>query len=475
MPGHFLDSLDAADPSRIALVDDERALTYGQLRDEAQAVASGLARRLGTGRFLLVPAERTVGFVRLLCAIAYSGNVAVPIDPLAPEALISQLAAPCGDWALVTPEEAEAHRGPGLDRRDTALPALVLFTSGTSGVPKGVVVSQANLAHSVRAIGAYLNYGDYPSAAIVLPLHYSYALLSQLFCMLAVGGRSRLFASLRNPIKFARAVNDLELQTFCGVPTTYQALCTMRRLTPISMPTVRVICSAGAAMDRSLLPEIRQVFPSAVFFDNYGMTEATPRVSFIRDDDSRFGEPTCGRPIAGLEIRVLDEVTLAPLPDGQQGIIAVRGPNVFAGYLNDPKATAAAFTSDGLLLSADLGYLRDGYLYVVGRRDDVFNVGGEKVAPLEIERVLATHANVEACAISGLEDPQRGMVAAAYVKLRQPTLRRVLVEFLSSRLPAAKVPSRFFEVTEFPMTANGKLQRSRLSPNDASLAVREIT
>ena len=475
MPGHFLDWLDAADPSRIALVDDERAVTYGQLRDEAQVVASGLTRRFGTGRFLLLPAERTVGFVRLLCAIAYSGNVAVPIDPLAPEALISQLAEPCGDWALVTVDEAEAHRGPGLDRRDAALPALVLFTSGTSGVPKGVVVSQSNLAHSVQAIGAYLNYQDYPSAAIVLPLHYSYALLSQLFCMFAVGGRSRLFASLRNPLKFARAVNELELQTFCGVPTTYQALCTMRRLTPISMPAVRVICSAGAAMDRGLLPEIRQIFPSAVFFDNYGMTEATPRVSFIRDDDPIFGEPTCGQPIAGLEIRVLDEVTLATLPDGEQGIIAVRGPNVFAGYLNDPKATAAAFTSDGLLLSADLGYLKCGYLYVVGRRDDVFNVGGEKVAPLEIERVLATHANVEACAISGLEDAQRGMVAAAYIKLRQPTLRRVLVEFLSSRLPAAKVPSRYFEVTEFPMTANGKLQRSRLSPNDSSLAVREIT
>ena len=474
MPPHFLDWLDRVDADRVAVIDDRTSITYGELRESARSVAGSLAGRYGTGRFLLLPAERTVRFVRLLCAVSLSGNVPVPLDPQAPESLIRQLAEPCGDWELLRAEDGEPDGTPGIDRRDAAAPALVMFTSGTSGVPKGVVVTQANLAHSMQAIGSYLNYVEFDSAAVVLPLHYSYSLLSQVFCMFAVGGRSRLFESFRNPIRFAKEVDQLRIRTFCGVPSTYQALCTLRRMTPVVMPEVRVICSAGAAMDRRLMPEIRQIFPNAVFFDNYGMTEATPRVTFIRDDDPRFAEPTCGRPIAGLELRILGERDLAPVAEGEPGIVAVRGPSVFPGYLNDPEATAEAFTPDGFLLSADLGYLRDGYLYIVGRRDDVFNVGGEKVAPLEIERVLATHADVEYCAVNGLDDPQRGMVPVAYVKLRQPAPRKALVEFLSARLPAAKVPGRYFEVEQFPMTANGKLQRARLAPDAPGLAAREI-
>lgn len=475
MSGHFLDWLDAADPAATAISDDGGTLTYGDLRREALQVAAGIGARFGSGRYVVLPAERNRDFVRLLCGIALSGNVPVPVDAQAPEGTIAEQVAACGDWVLARPGDFPATGGTGLDRRDPALPALILFTSGTSGVPKGVVVSQANVAHSVAAISEYLGYDRHRSAAIVLPLHYSYALLSQLFCMLAVGGHARLFASFRNPLKFAAAVNAAGLETFCGVPSTYQALALLGQLTPVSMPGVRVLCSAGAEMDRSLLPRLRGIFPNATFFDNYGMTEATPRVAFIRDDDPRFAEATCGRAIPGVEIRILDEHSLAPVAPGQRGIIAVRGPNVFAGYLNDPEATATVFTADGFLLSADLGYQQDGYLFVVGRRDDVFNVGGEKVAPREIERVLANHAEVEACAVSGLHDPQRGMVAAAWVKLRRPVRRKVLVDFLAGSLPPGKVPGQFYTVEQFPLTSNGKLQRSRLQPGNAELGARELT
>ncbi len=474
MTAHFLEWLDRAARHQTAIADDERELSYAELSANARLLARAVRDEYGAGRYILLPAERDVDFLRALCAISFSGNIPVPIDPQAPAASLESLGAACGDWALWSAELAMVESAAPLDARNPELPALILFTSGTSGKPKGVVISQANLAHSTAAISAYLNYQENPSAAVVLPLHYSYALLSQIFCMLSVGGFSRIFSSFRNPLKFAKQVDLLKLQTFCGVPSTYQALCLVGRMAEFQMPTVKTICSAGAAMDRTLLPEIRKIFPAARFFDNYGMTEATPRISYISDDDPRFTEPTCGKAIDGLEIRILDEDTQAPLGDGEVGIVAIRGGNVFSGYLNDDAATQRSFTEEGFLLSGDLGYLRDGYLYIQGRRDEVFNVGGEKISPLEIERELADHPAIESSAVSYLEDPARGLVIVAYLRLGEAVNRKDLNQFLALRLPPVKIPARYFEVEEFPLTGNGKLQRARLSPENADLAAREL-
>ncbi len=474
MSAHFLDWLEQARPDSPAVGDDADVLSYAELRAQAQALAGTLHGKFADSRYLLLPATRTVEFVIRLCAVAYSGKVAVPVDPDAPAAVLDSLLVRCGENAALLDDKDLLEPGQAIDARNDSLPAMVLFTSGTSGEPKGVLVSQANLEHSTRAINAYLDYAKHPSAAVVLPLHYSYALLSQLFCMLRVGGYTRLFGSFRNPLKFAKSVNELGLASFCGVPSTYQALCLLRGMTEFAMPEVKIICSAGAAMDRSLLPQIRTIFPSARFFDNYGMTEATPRVTYIEDSDPNFAQPTCGRAIDGVELRILDEQSLKPLPDGQSGIVGLRGANVFSGYLNDPEETRRAFSPDGYLLAADLGELRDGYLFIAGRRDEIFNVGGEKVSPLEIERALNAHPGIEVAGVSSLIDGPRGRVAVAYLRLASPLTRRDLNAFLADRLPPGKIPARYFVVKEMPMTGNGKLQRNRLLPDNASLGIRDL-
>lgn len=463
---HPLSWVEGADPDAPAVVDDVSAYSYGELCNRARRLAYRLEAAHGRANHLLIPAERSADFVCLLVASWYSGNVPVPVDPGLPPEALEELGARCGRWATVRAGEVDDQTGtPPLDVRDASLPALILFTSGTSGIPKGVPVSLGNLAHSANVIGEYLGYREHASAAVVLPLHYSYALLSQVLCMFRVGGRSRIFASFRNPLKFTEAVNREGLATFCGVPSTFQALLTLNKLSAMEMPDVRVVCSAGAAFDRGLLPEIKKIFPGATFYDNYGMTEATPRVTFIREDDPRFSEPTCGRPIAGMEIRILAERGLGEVPEGEVGIVAVKGPNVFQGYLHDPQATKRAFTEDGFLLSGDLGYMSGEYLFVCGRRDEVFNVGGEKVSPLEIERVLLQHPSVVACAVASMEDERRGTIPVAYVVLSEAASRRTLKEFLADHLPATKVPWRYFEATTLPTTPNGKLQRRRLAPD----------
>jgi acyl-CoA synthetase (AMP-forming)/AMP-acid ligase II len=176
----------------------------------------------------------------------------------------------------------------------------------------------------------------------------------------------------------------------------------------------------------------------------------------------------------GVEVRVVDPATHVPLPDGERGVLVVRGPNVTSGYLNDDAATQAAFTADGWLISGDGAYLDGGYIFLSGRLDEMFNVGGEKVAPLEIERALNRLPNVAQAAVTGVRDEARGMVPVAFLQVSGSVSRRELVAGLKDLLPPVKIPQRFFEVRAFPTTPNGKLVRRRLSIDDAERIVREV-
>lgn len=475
MPRGFVESLDRANPRDVAVADDRERLTYAALRSHARQIARLLACRHGSGGYIVVRAASSARFVATFLGVMFSGNIPVPIDPELPPAGLDFIVKRTRAAAVLDPVGTQEYVNlPEDDRADGAFPALILFTSGTTGVPKGVIISSENLAHACEVIAEYLDYRAHRSAAVALPLHYSYALLSQVCCMLWAGGTVRLFGGLRNPLRFAQAVNEEGLATFCGVPSTYHALAAFDALRPLRMPGVRILCSAGAPMDASRYRAIKTLFPNAVLFNNYGMTEAAPRISYVRDDDPRFHEGTCGKPMRGVDVCVMEPGSWRLLPDGQRGIVVVRGPNVTAGYLDEPELTRKAFTPDGYLISGDIGYLDRGYLFICGRDDDMFNCGGEKVAPAEIEQVLNRVPGVEMAAVRGLPDPQRGMSPVAFVKLSGPVVRREVVARLAAELPKVKIPQQYFEVSGFPMTANGKLQRRRLSPDDNGYVIREL-
>jgi rifamycin polyketide synthase module 1/2/3 len=472
----FLDVIERVSADRRALDDGVEAITYGQLCERARRVAGLLTRRGGASSFVIIKARPTVGFVTTVLGAMYAGGTPVPVDPDLPAAGLEFIRAKTGADQILEPLTGDQLEGAAAaDRPSGEAPAFIMFTSGTSGFPKGVIVSHANLLASCDAMADYLGYRAHPSAAVVLPLHYSYALLSQVCCQLSVGGRVQLFADLRNPLKVSRVINEQGLETFCGVPSTFHTLLAFHALSPLSMPRVRVLCSAGASMDVTQVQRVKAMFPNALFFNNYGMTEAAPRIAYCREDDPRFYEGTCGRPMGGVEVKIVDPFTHAELPDGQRGVLVVRGPNVTSGYLNEPEQTKAAYTSDGFLISGDVAYQDRGYLFICGRLDDMFNSGGEKMVPLEIERVLNTAEGVEMSALAGIPDETRGMVAVAFVKpVHNGLTRAALVQHLRRELPTSKIPQRFVEVRGFPMTSNGKLQRRRLSPDDREFVVREI-
>src|SRR5204863_5396556 len=180
----------------------------------------------------------------------------------------------------------------------------------------------------------------------------------------------------------------------------------------------------------------------------------------------QFNAPTCGRPIEGVDVKVVDPCSFHDVPECDTGVLVVRGPNITSGYLNDPEQTEQAFTPVGYLISGDIAYIRSGYIFICGRHDDIFNSGGEKIAPVEIERALNTIDGVEMSAVTGWADEQRGAVPIAFLKLTRCLSRREVMERLSTELTHARIPARLLEVRAFPMTANGKLQRKRLSPDD---------
>jgi acyl-coenzyme A synthetase/AMP-(fatty) acid ligase len=471
----LIESIEAAAGSAPALADEERELDYRELRSEVRRIATAIREEYGVGHHLMLRVPMLAESVLTLLGISYSGNIPVPIDPMAPDDVVEYMRSKCGSPAPLAPMAPTAylHRDE-MERAIVADTAAVLFTSGTSGFPKGVLISQKNLTSACEAISEYLAYAEYRSAAVVMPLHYSYALLSQVFCMLKVGGFVRLFANFRNPFKFAKVVEEKALHTFCGVPSTYVGLVMTHRMKKLHIPSVRILCSAGAAMDRARYAEVKEIFPNATFFNNYGMTEAAPRISWISDRDPRFHEPTCGRPMRGVEVKVVDPKTHAPVSDGDFGVLVLRGPNVTCGYIGDPERTEEAFTEDGYLISGDIAALQDGYIALRGRADDLFNVAGEKVAPLEVERVLDACPGIAESIVVGVADETYGAVPIAFAKLDGELSWGDMQQFLKGRLPQIKWPRRLYEVRSLPRTPNGKLQRRGLSADATDIVVREV-
>ena len=385
----FIEEIAWGQKDSIAVIDDLEEVNFGMLKDWVGKISSQIHKQFGSGKFILIKATSKVSYIRSLLGIMASGNTPVPIDPQLPKGGIDFMMKKIGADKVLSPLPiSEFEKNPFYFQIDNTIPALIMLTSGTSGYPKGVIITNNNLLYSCQTISQYLSYQKYRSAAVAMPLYYSYALISQVFCYLLIGGKIRLFSGLKNPLKFAQTVNKLELETFCGVPSMYQSLVSINRVEPLRMPSIKILCSAGAPMEREIFKEVKEIFPNALFFNNYGMTEAAPRISFIHENDPNFMEPTCGKPMEGVEVKIIDPDSREPLPEGQKGLLAVRGNNISPGYINNEELTEMSFTPDRFLISADIAYLKEGYIYICGRSDEIFNVGGEKISPLEIERAL---------------------------------------------------------------------------------------
>ena len=344
--------------------------------------------------------------------------------------------------------------------------ALLMYTSGTTGVPKGVMLTQANLVANAQAISAEHGLTAADRVLAVLPLYHINAFAVTMLAPLAQGG------SLAMPPRFSAArfwqqAADARCTWLNVVPTMISYL--LEGPVPPREQTARLrFCrSASAALPPEHLLGFEQRFGIGII-ETMGLTETVaPAFSNPLDPGARK-VGSVGR-ASGCAACVVD-ATLQPVADGATGEIAIRGPNVMRGYYKDPAATSAAFTPDGWLRTGDLGHRDgDGFFFVTGRIKELIIKGGENIAPREIDEVLLAHPAVLEAAATGLPDRHYGQDILACVVLREgcACTEEALRDFCIERLGAYKTPKVIRFVAELPRGPSGKVQRLKLLDSPA--------
>ncbi|MBW0012519.1 FadD7 family fatty acid--CoA ligase [Mycobacterium sp.] len=345
--------------------------------------------------------------------------------------------------------------------------AMIMFTGGTTGVPKMVPWTHDNVAGVVRAIAAGYGLGPQDATVAVMPLYHGHGLIAALLSTLASGGTVLLPARGRfSAHTFWDDMEAVGATWYTAVPTIHQILLERNQTEQprYRPPTLRFIRSCSAPLTPETARALRDTFAAPVVCA-FGMTEATHQVATTGIDRVHRGESPAGTPglvgrSTGPEIRIAGPQG-QPLPAEAVGEVWLRGPTVVRGYLGDPAITAANFT-DGWLRTGDLGSLSaTGDLSIRGRIKELINRGGEKISPERVEGVLATHPNVLEVAVFGVPDKMYGETVGAVIVPRKspaPSAGELAV-FCRERLAAFEVPATFREAEELPHTAKGSLDR----------------
>jgi acyl-CoA synthetase (AMP-forming)/AMP-acid ligase II len=319
-----------------------------------------------------------------------------------------------------------------------------------------------NIDANTRSIVRYLSLSAHDRALLILPLYYCYG-RSVLQTHLFAGGSVFLDSRFAFPRTVLEALGAEGCTGFAGVPLTFEIILRKVDVSTLSFPRLRYLTQAGGAMAPETITWVRKVFHPAKLFVMYGQTEATSRLSYLPPERADDKQGSIGIPIPGVELAVVDEAGL-PLADGETGDLVARGDNVTLGYLDEPEETTAIL-HDGWLWTGDLAYRdTDGFFFHQGRSKEILKIGGHRVSPIEIERVVAEHPDVAEAAVIGATDALMGELPAAFVVLKpgaapkEDELRR----FCHGRTPPYMVPISFTVVDALPRNEAGKLMRAAL-------------
>ncbi|MFF2325493.1 MULTISPECIES: long-chain fatty acid--CoA ligase [unclassified Streptomyces] len=491
-------------PDRVAVVDSGTRITYRELWSRALSCAGALrASGVRPGDRVAVLLPNTADFLYTYYGALAAGATVVPVHGLLVADEVAYVLRHSGSVTLISggplwPVAEEGARAAGvralrgvpaggepLPAPEPAAPdatAVILYTSGTTGRPKGALLTHLNIVMNASVVAHDLLDLDGDDVVLgCLPLFHSYGQTCAMNATLRAG------ATLVLMPRFSGA-GALELlaaegvSVFMGVPTMYHALVeaakdvaardtterdTTERDTAERRPTLRAAVSGGAALPVAVLERFEETFATQVL-EGYGLTETSPVATF---NQPRLGRRpgTVGHPVWGVEIAVADaavEDAVVRLPDGEVGEVVVRGHNIFAGYLDDPEATAAAVV-DGWFRTGDLGVRdEDGFLSIVDRKKDLVIRGGFNIYPREVEEVLVRHPAISEAAVIGVPDEARGEEVCAVVVLRADAgavTEEDVIAWSRDRLGRHKYP-RIVRFTEtLPLGPTGKVLKRALT------------
>jgi long-chain acyl-CoA synthetase len=345
-------------------------------------------------------------------------------------------------------------------RRPDDFIAVLLYTSGTSGKPKGVMLTCANLASNVQQIMQYVGFTYKDKLVGVLPQFHSFGLTVLTLLPLTVGCPV-VYTAKFLPKKILDLLHKHRPTALIAIPSMYNALLHAKSATPDHFAGIKYIVSGGEPLPEAVFNGFREKL-SVTINEGYGLTETSPVTNWCRPWEYR--RKSVGKPLDRVEEIIVDPQgnRLGPNQDGE---ILMKGPNIMKGYYKLPEQTAAVFTSDGYFRTGDMGrFDDDGHLYITGRIKEMLIIGGENVFPREIEDVLDAHPSVQASAVIGVMDESRGEVPVAFVELKEGASfdETALRSHCRKHLAQYKVPRDIQHIEKLPRNPTGKIMRREL-------------
>jgi long-chain acyl-CoA synthetase len=483
----------ARDPDGVALVAGDREVSFAELDGLVARAAAGL-RESGVqrGDRVGIMLANGVDAVVAIEATLRAGAAIMPINPTAKHDRVSDLLRR-SDAALLLcdAERAEQARqgvaGAGGKAQlffdlgqlssDASAPhdvpaeddlGALMHTSGSTGGPKGVMHSHGGLGFVTDSIIEYLQITSEDRVLNLLPLSFGYGLTHLMFCI-RTGATLVLEPGVGLPGRIVKLLEEKRITGLPGVPTVFQMLLTLRGLADRKLPDLRFLTSAGAALPGPAIQELQRTFPGARLYVMYGQTECF-RTCYLPPDQLEVRPSSVGVPIPGTETWIEDDEGNRVGP-GVVGELIVRGPHVMQGYWRNPEATLervreGSRPGERVLASNDLFRTdEEGYLYFVGRRDDIIKSRGEKVPPREVEEILHLEPGVHEAAVVGVPDRLLGEAVHAHVTAREGAeldpaeLKRLCAEHLEDYM----VPQRIVVHDELPRNQNNKVDRLLLA------------
>ena len=336
--------------------------------------------------------------------------------------------------------------------------ALILYTSGTTGDPKGVVLTYRNLAQYPRVMAATQITSFSTVRGCILPMSH---IVGPIVCNdLAAKGFTLVIFDQINPVTLLEGIQKHRVTVFESVPIVFQLLLGVRNLAQYDTRSVQIAAMMGTTIPVPLLRAFQSAQPHIRVIQGYGLTETSPLITLVEPEKAEIKIGSIGRPVTGAEVKIVDE-SGAEAPAGEPGEIITRGPHVMKGYFRKPEATAAR-VRNGWLFTGDIGRCEaDGYFYHLGRRDDLIITGGLNVYPAEVEAMIYNHAAVQEAIVFAIPDTKRGYVLGAAVVPRPGAalVEKELLGFLRANLANFKVPQKIAVRQSLPRTSSGKAIR----------------
>ena len=499
-------------PDKLAVITDAQRVTYRDLRDRALRLARGLQERgIARGDRVALYLENSVDTVAAIYGVLEAGAAFMVVNPQTKADKLAYVLADAGATALI----ADGHlarivseavpsvptlgtvllRGKVRGEVEGALPldpflaghppeprptgvlpvdlAALIYTSGSTGNPKGVMLSHQNMVFTQGSLVEYLRLSTDDRIMNVLPLAFDYGLY-QAIMSVHLAATLVLEVSFSFPAQVLKRAAEEAVTVFPGVPTVFATLLSLHRDAPLSLPSVRRYTNTAAHLPDDYVPGLKEMSPDALVYKMYGLTECK-RVCYLEPELVLAKPSSVGRAIPGTETFVLDDEG-TPVPPGVTGTLWVRGPHVMMGYWNLPDETAhmlkpGRYPGERMLCTHDLFRTdEDGFLYFVGRSDDIIKSRGEKVSPVEVENVLAALPGVKEAAVIGVPDALLGQAVRAFVVLDaghtmdERSFRRACM----ARLENYMVPRDVVFLDELPKTGSGKVRKKSLRESDAS-------